>query len=216
MPSWFLYLFDASIAIAAILGFLFFMRHKYASEVGPSKKYPSGKMICEFWPKAGLDYTLILPKEPDDTTIRVEHIKDLKGISEVIRNTHTVTEYKYSRSSVRQVMYPSNPFLGLKWVQVRAEKVVWVENNPDPIDPFVVKPFVDADMFFYTRDKDFLAFATAAEQEIRELEERLQEALTKGANKLYVYIGLIAATAGSVAAAILVYQVLQKLTINGF
>lgn len=140
-------------------------------------------IVGEFWPETGGErYKVLLKKEASG--------KEAKSPAD---GKHRIKSYNFDRGSTSQTKYPFAPPLNiplLAFMQVSIPMVSWLENNPEPINPYKHKPVATAALIAAIQDEDFAAFAMEANKEIGRLQEELIKALTTKVNKLIIYVAL--------------------------
>lgn len=193
MPSWMIYVIDVLVVVVVFMSWAWWQRSRYNKIVSPSKDAPLGKMMGDFWPETGMRYKVLLPVEVNGI-----EVKSPKG--------HQCPRYFFDKQSTWQTKYPEAPFLNLKFLQVDVPIVSWMENNPEPINPYGQAPVATSALIDSLRDNDFAAFAIAADKEIQSLQRELASALANSLNKRYVYILLGAAVIAAGIAAVLAFQ----------
>lgn len=199
--TWPIYIFDALIGIGILGIWAFFMRWKYERDIRPSKKYPNGQLVCEYWPETGYRYKRLLPIENNGIEVKAP-----KG--------HTLPRYFFNREYISHIRYPDSPILGLTIMQVPAPSVLWPENNPEPVNPYATQALVTSTMISALRDEDFLAFAHAASEEIAKLQTELTKALATRLNKMVVYILLMMSSVGGIGGMFIGYSILQLIHVT--
>jgi len=198
---------------------LFILRWKYQRDVSPSKSHPHGRILAEFLPEAGSRHRVLV-----DVMANGIEIKAPAG--------HKQPRYFFDKSAMGIAKYPTQPLLPLAWIQIDTPIVSWYKDCPEPI-PAALSAYTDkdkadkiksstgkktgivfmrpktiatAEMLDLVRDTDSLALAGAVNEEMAKTQEELAKALSSRLDKRYVYIGLIAAAVGGIAAAIFAFQ----------
>lgn len=215
--SWFVYLMNGAIlAFIALIVLIWVLRKRgqHAKEVEGKILadiwLPTGRSITglarptpDAWVKLGKlgDYRLATPKKictcgHDEAQHELSIKGGEKDAKEIVRGKCSVCEctgfvVERTLSPIRRWgKYPSNPFLGLKSLQVDVMTESWWLNNPEPITPLENRTLVTSvDAAFHTRESD----AEKASVEINEQEARqrqLNEAIANQPSKIVVYIGL--------------------------
>lgn len=155
-------------------------------------------IVGEFWPETGgMRYKLLLEKEGNG-----------KEVKAPANGKHKIQSYMFDRGSTSQTKYPFAPPLNLPFLgftQVSIPMVSWLENDPEPINPYKHKPVATAGLIAAIQDEDFAAFAMAANTEIKRLQEQLIGALTTKLNRLIVYVALALIVAGVSAIIVLMF-----------
>lgn len=183
-----IYFFDIAVAAGVFFGLIWFGRRHYTNLIMPSKKYPNGQVVCEFWSETGLRYYKLLPLEPNGMEVKAP-----KG--------HSMPRYFFSKEATNKTKWPLDQIFRTLGVAVDAPIVSWPENSPEPIVPTHMKPIATATLLGSIGDDDFLAFAMAANHEIAELQKALAKAMASGVSRMAYYIGagliVIVAAAGA-------------------
>jgi hypothetical protein len=194
MPNWMIYIIDAIGVFIAFVTWVLIERRRIG-------KLVKGCLLCEFWMETGRRYKRILPIEPNGIEIKAP-------------NGHRVPRYFFSRETIGHAKYPESPFLGIGLLQHDVEVVSWTQDNPEPMCGFEHPMVATASLIGSVTDDDFAAFAIAANQKIKALEEQLIKALASRIVPMYVYIGLIITILAAALAAYFGYNVfnyVQKL-----
>ncbi len=189
----FVYIFDIAIFVAFVLGIMVFLRWKYERDLAPSKDFPNGRMVCEFWKENGDRY-----KETCkilDSGWEIEPPKE-----------HGIPRYFFIKSAVGRTMYPEQPFLPFKYCQIKTNIVSWYEGNPEPIDPKRKEGLLDSTTLGNLKDQDTLALLNAVNEEMAEQQKQFMNAMMNMIEKKYVYAGFIICGILSIAAAALAYM----------
>jgi hypothetical protein len=185
METWVLVLIDVLVVIVVFVVWYGFLKWKYSRSV-------QGKIYCEFWRHNKSRYRRLLTLEAN-------------GIEVKAPQKHIIPRYFVNRDAVDMAKYPSDPILGLKALQVDVPICSWEENNPEPINPYTRERFVSASLLASTNNEDFLAFASAASTEIKELETELAKAYASRINKNIMYVMFVICIVTSGAAAYFSY-----------
>lgn len=216
-----LWMFNISVSVAVFLGFIFFLRWKYQKDVSPDKKHPLGKIMAEFWTTAGPRVRYPVWIKPSGNEIDLPMAAKSEGGPDVS------PRYFFTKSSMGWTKYPLQPLLPFKFVQVDIPIVSWIEDCQDPIDPKRVNERGEVDekgnkldypymmtptMHDLVRDTDTLAAGEMMLKEEKERQEEIARVLATAVDKKYVYIGLVAAVACAMAAAVFAYQAFAAIT----
>lgn len=205
---------DIFIAISVILGWLWYMKWKYSRDLKPSKKFPQGRMICEFWQETGTRR-----RELRGISENGEGIMEKDGSPSRATGKGKIKDdcYFFRKEHVGRTKYPLDPILNLTILQADASIVSWPEGIVEPINPWktrrdqMTNPFISRRYVQGLRDQDRLASNRAISEEIEEAELKHQQ---KPLNPQYVYLLLIVAIAGACGAAIFAYQAFQVIQAN--
>lgn len=102
------------------------LRYKYHRDIQPSKKFPQGRMIAEFWQETGQRPKKLVPIKANGMEIEAptEHSKG--------------SRYFFTKSAIGRTKYPTQPLFPFSWLQVDVDICSWVENCPIPINPKVI------------------------------------------------------------------------------
>jgi hypothetical protein len=111
------------IALTFFLGFFWVLRWRYMRDILPSKKYPQGRMLAEFWQETGQRPKVLVPIKANGKEI-VAPTSHKKG-----------SRYFLTRTAIGKTRYPSQPLLPFSFLQVEADICSWMEDCPIPINP---------------------------------------------------------------------------------
>ncbi len=200
-----IYALDVFIVISVILGLLLGLRWKYGHDLAPSKEWPHGKMIAEFWTTAGPRYRQVMGILPNGF-----EVKSPAG--------HKNPRYFFNKAAVGHTKYPLQPLLPFSFVQVDAMVVSWYQDNPEPIPATRAALVVDgkvvtSELMDLARDTETLSTAQAVNEEMAKTQDQLVKAIAGRLDKRIVYIGLIVAVVGAVMAAIFAYKAFDAIKI---
>jgi len=203
--TWFLVMFNITAVLFVISGGLVAIRYKYQRDVMPSKKYPQGRMVAEFWTELGPRYRKLCEIQTNGW-----EIKSPSG--------HTETRYFFDKPSMGMTKYPLQPMIPIPFVQIDVPIVSWYENDPNPINPKRVDedgnptPLLTSEMHDQVRDSGSLAAGQEILREDNERQAALAKALTNMLDKRLVYILLVLAACGGLGAAVFAFQAFQAVT----
>lgn len=215
---WFVYIINLAVLAFVALGIMIWVlrkRNQHAQEA-------HGKILAEVWLPTGRAIPILAAPLPDgwvnlgklgDYKLAGEkrictcgHEESFHNIAEDKKRGQLIrTECNNANCACQNFQvdklvpairrwskYPTNPFLGLKTLQVDVRTEAWYLNDPEPITPSENRMFVTAvDAQFHTRE----AAAELAAVEIQEHEARqreLQKAINNQPNKVIVYVGIAA------------------------
>ena len=205
----FVIIFWVLIMVIIIFLFLFLMSWR-------NVKNTEGKMIAEIWEPSGYPVRHLVKIEETGKTVEVGEItyclSKEHGPEELKTQTHTYPSRRY-------VLYPTKPFLGLKFLQVTLRIESWEKNNPEPIRPFYgrVDPkdgkFISGQLTVtgaeWSAQKREIQATTLA-MSIQENEARQKEfmkVINNQPSKMIIYLGLGVCAIASIASAIMIFQV---------
>jgi len=203
--TWFIVIFDIAVVVAVAFGGLFAIRWKYQRDVLPSKKYPQGRMVAEFWTELGPRYRKLCEIRTNGWEIEVPA-------------GHVAPRYFFDKASMGMTKYPLQPLIPFRFVQIDVPIVSWYENDPNPINPKRVDedgnpiPIMSSEMHDLVRDADALAAGHAINEEMARTQEGMAKALAGKLDKRYVYILLLVAACGSLGAAVFAFQTFRAVT----
>jgi hypothetical protein len=181
VPNWMIYIIDGVGLIVIFACWVLFERRRIG-------KLVKGSLLAEFWQETGRRYKKIRPIESNGIEIKAP-------------NGHRCPRYFFSRETVGHTMYPESPFLGITLLQHDVPIVSWAEDNPEPICPHEHPAVATSSLIGSVTDDDFAAFAIAANQKIKALEEQLIKAIASKINPMVIYVGLtIVAVIGIIGA----------------
>jgi hypothetical protein len=199
----------AILAIIALIVLIWVLRKR-----NQHSKEAEGKILADIWLETGRsvkglvrpgadgwvrlgklgDYRLATPKRIckcgcDES----EHEKKAEGKEVVVMGCAASGCKKFELDKTiapirRWGKYPSNPFLGLRTLQVDVVTESWWRNNPEPITPEENRTRVTAlDAAFHTRQGD----TEKASEEINEqvaMQKQLNQAIANQPNKMVLYL----------------------------
>ncbi len=172
---------------------IFIIRWKHERDLKPTKKYPQGRLVSEFWHEKGTRHRVLCEISENGQSI----IPPSKG-------DHTVANYFFTKSAVGRTKYPLAAIL--PFTQIDADIASWQLNNPNAIDPLRKNDLYDAETAGLVGDKRALSTALAVNEE---MEDQLKAQLKGKLNATYVYVGLVACILASTVGAVFAYRAYQ-------
>ncbi len=123
--------------------------------------------------------------QPIEVILEVE----ASGVEVKAPKGHHIGVYFINRESKYDTMYPSNPPLGIKAVQVPIGTQWWGLDNPEPLCAHEHKQIATASRIFASGDNSFMFMFRQAKMELDKERQELAKLLKSKLNASYVYIG---------------------------
>lgn len=194
--QWFVWIIDAAvIAVVGMFAMVFILYKR-----GVYQKKAVTCILAEILLPSGWPQYHIVPCAIDSRSISIDQgvDKDGKPLGDFV--------YMLNPKRRRYTLYPQNPIMGLKWLQVPIRTETWFQDNPEPIqEDYSNKIATAAEIKAVTREIQ----ATAVAMEVQEMEARQKELIKAISNqpaKMIVYIGLGCAALFSLVSLIIVAQ----------